>query len=201
MTVAGASRSAVRTVRMKWPWPVRMPEPHASNDLAAALLGTVLFPPLYVRAIDGMLEPRLAVGAPREVGVGPQKGLRVDLSGAVRPSDVVASISNARSSGARLALREIPVPRVDGAHGVVFLGLADVDSLMRRLATPLAGIARFEPRKVLPTAPYDLSIEARPSGESRLTLNRRPSAPAVGMAAPPAARIARFELEGAVELG
>ncbi|MGZ3423576.1 MAG: hypothetical protein ACXVEE_37285, partial [Polyangiales bacterium] len=158
-------------------------------------------PPLSVRAIDGMLEPRLAVGAPKEVGKGAQKGLRVDLAGSVRPSDVVASIANARSGGARLALRELPVPRIDGAHGVVFLGLADVDALMRRLATPLAGIARFEPRRVLPSAPYDVSVEARPSGDSRLTVTRRPSSPSVGMAVSPSARIGRFELDGAVDLG
>ena len=200
-TVAGSSGGAPKGVRMRWPWPVRIPDPHSANDLVSALLGVALFPPLYVRAIDGMLEPRLAVGAPKEVGKGAQKGLRVDLAPTVRPSDVVASIANARTGGARLALRELPVPRIDGAHGVVFVGLADVDALMRRLATPLAGIARFEPRRVLPSAPYDLSLETRKSGDFRLTVTRRPSSAAVGMAVSPTARIARFELDGAVDLG
>ncbi|MGZ5969319.1 MAG: hypothetical protein ACXWP4_16710, partial [Polyangiales bacterium] len=79
--LSATGSAAPRGVRMRWPWPVRMPDPHAANDLVSALLGVALFPPLYVRAIDGMLEPRLAVGAPKEVGKGAQKGLRVDLAG------------------------------------------------------------------------------------------------------------------------
>ncbi len=177
-----------------------MPNPHASNDLVAALIGTSLFPSLYVRAIDGMLEPRMAVGAPREAGTGSTRGLRVDLAPGVRPSDVVASISNARTGAARLALREVPVPRVDGAHGVMFPGLADQDALMRRLATPLAGIARVEPRRSSPTGPWDLAIETKDS-ITQLRVTRRPSAPAVGLsAASHTSRVSRFELEGAVDL-
>jgi len=178
-----------------------MPNPHASNDLVAALIGSSLFPPLYVRAIDGMLEPRVAVGAPKDVEKGNLKGLRVDLAAGIRPSDVVASISNARAGAARLALREVPVPRVDGAHGVLFPGLADQDALMRRLATPLAGIARVEPRRLLPIGPWDLAIETKDS-ISNLKVTRRPYAAAVGLSATTAhaTRIGRFELEGAVDL-
>jgi peptide/nickel transport system substrate-binding protein len=190
-----------RTVRMRWPWPVRSPEPHSSTDLVAALVGAALFPPLYVRALDGMLEPRAAVGAPKEAGKGAIKGLRVDLAPGIRPSDVVGSISNARVGAGRLALRDVPVPRVDGAHGVIFPGLADHDALMRRLATPIAGIARIEPRKLLSTGPWDIYTETRESITS-LRLSRRPNAPAVGMsAAAHPTRIMRFELDGAVDLG
>lgn len=192
---------ATHTVRMRWPWPVRAPDPHASNDLVAALIGASLFPPLYVRAIDGMLEPRAAVGAPKEAGKGAQKGLRVDLAAGVRPSDVVTSISNARAGAGRLALRDVPVPRVDGAHGVVFPGLADHDALMRRLATPIAGIARIEPRKLLPAGPWDVALETKDAITS-LRLTRRPNAPAVGLTATAhPTRITRFELDGAVDLG
>lgn len=195
------ANAAAHAVRLRWPWPVRAPSPHAANDLVAALLGVTLFPPLYVRAIDGMLEPRAAVGAPKETKVGTLKGLRVDLAPGVRPSDVVASITDARSSGARLALRELPVPRVDGAHGVIFPGLADHDALMRRLATPLAGIARYEPRRVLPAGPWDANVETKES-VTTVRFTRRPSAPAVGLAAAThPTRITRFELEGAVDLG
>lgn len=190
-----------RAVRMRWPWPVRSPEPHSSTDLVAALVGAALFPPLYVRAIDGMLEPRAAVGAPKESGKGSLKGLRVDLAPGIRPSDVVGSISNARAAAGRLALRDVPVPRVDGARGVIFPGLADHDALMRRLATPIAGIARIEPRKLLATGPWDLYTETRESVTS-LRLSRRPHAPAVGLSASAhPTRILRFELDGAVELG
>lgn len=198
-SIASRPHAAPRAVRMRWPWPVRYPDPHAGNDLVAALLGTALYPPLYVRAIDGMLEPRLAFGAPKESGKGASKGLRIDLAGGVRPSDVVASITAARAGAARLALKDVPVPRVDGAHGVLFLGLADVDALMRRLATPLAGIARFEPRKISPVTPFDLMLEARDGG-ARLTVVRRPSGPQVAMPAS-VARVSRFEIEGAVDLG
>ncbi len=197
LSLFGTAHAAIKTVRMRWPWPVRSPDPHAPNDLVAALLGVTLFPPLYVRAIDGMLEPRAAVGAPKEA----KNGLRVDLAAWVRPSDVVGSISSARVGGARLALRDVPVPRVDGAHGVIFPGLADADALMRRLATPLAGIARVEPRRVFPTGPFDLKLETR-DGVSRLDVGRRPNAPSVGLVtAGHASRVVRFELEGAVDLG
>jgi hypothetical protein len=186
---------------MRWPWPVRMPDPHASNDLVSALIGAALFPPLYVRAIDGMLEPRAAVGAPKEAGKGAQKGLRVDLAPGIRPSDVVGSISNARSGAGRLALRDVPVPRVDGAHGVLFPGLVDHDALMRRLATPVAGIARIEPRRLMPSGPWDATVETRDAVTS-LRLVRRPNAPAVGLSASAhPTRITRFELDGAVDLG
>ncbi len=178
-----------------------MPDPHAANDLVAALLGSAWFPPLYVRAIDGMLEPRAAVGSPKEA----KNGLRVDLAPGIRPSDVVASISNARAGGARLALRDVPVPRVDGAHGVVFPGLADQDALMRRLATPLAGVARVEPRRVLPTGPWDLAFDGSSGSKDGIGIlvgTRRPHAPAVGLVAQTfPSRATRFELEGAVELG
>lgn len=195
------ARAAPHAVRLRWPWPVHSPVPHASNDLVAALLGVTLFPPLYVRAIDGMLEPRAAVGAPKETSIGNLKGLRVDLAPGVRPSDVVASITDARAGGARLALRELPVPRVDGAHGVVFPGLADHDALMRRLSTPLAGIARYEPRRVLPAGPWDELTETKES-ITTLRFTRRPTAPAVGLvAAAHPTRISRFEIEGAVDLG
>lgn len=192
--------AAPHAVRLRWPWPVSMPNPHASNDLVAALIGTTLFPPLYVRAIDGMLEPRVAVGAPKDVVKGTLKGLRVDLAPGVRPSDVVTSIANARAGAGRLALKDVPVPRVDGAHGVLFPGLADQDALMRRLATPLAGIARIEPRRLLPTGPWDLSSETKDT-ITQLRVARRPFAPAVGLSASAhASRVARFELEGAVDL-
>jgi hypothetical protein len=197
----GGAQAAAHAVRLRWPWPVRAPSPHAANDLVAALLGSTLFPPLYARAIDGMLEPRSAVGAPKESTSGNLKGLRVDLAAGVRPSDVVTSLIDARAGGARLALKDLPVPRVDGAHGVVFPGLVDHDALMRRLATPLAGIARYEPRKLLPSGPWDQSAETRDATTS-LRFTRRPTAPAVGlMAAAHPTRITRFELEGAVDLG
>ena len=200
-TLAVPASAEGRAVRMRWPWPVRSPDPHSATDLVAALIGAALFPPLYVRAIDGMLEPRAAVGAPKEAGKGALKGLRVDLAPGVRPSDVVSSISNARVGGARLALRDVPVPRVDGAHGVIFPGLVDHDALMRRLATPLAGIARIEPRRLLPSGPWDMSVETRDSVTS-LRLVRRPNAPAVGLSASAhPTRIMRFELDGAVDLG
>lgn len=199
--VLARAHAAAHAVRLRWPWPVRTPAPHASNDLVAALLGVSLFPPLYARAIDGMLEPRAAVGAPKEVTHGHLKGLRVDLAPGVRPSDVVASITDARAGGGRLALKDLPVPRVDGAHGVVFPGLVDHDALMRRLATPLAGIARYEPRQVLPAAPWDASSEMHES-ITTLRFSRRPSAPSVGLAAVAhPTRITRFEIEGAVDLG
>src|SRR5687767_6133964 len=108
-TLGFPASGATHAVRMRWPWPVRLPDPHASNDLVAALIGSALFPPLYVRAIDGMLEPRGAVGAPKEAGKGAIKGLRVDLAAGIRPSDVVGSISNARTGAGRLALRDVPV--------------------------------------------------------------------------------------------
>jgi peptide/nickel transport system substrate-binding protein len=199
---ASPAGAATRIVRMRWPWPVGRPDPHASNDLVAALLGQVLFPPLYARAIDGMLEPKLAIGAPKEA----KNGLRVDLAPFLRPSDVVASISNARVGAARLALREVPVPRVDGAHGVVFPGLADADALMRRLSTPLAGIARYEPRRTLPTGAWDLAHavrEGKGDGASfTLSITRRPTAPSVGLSQTAHAnRPQRFEIEGPVEIG
>ncbi|MBI2393990.1 MAG: hypothetical protein HYV09_30750 [Deltaproteobacteria bacterium] len=199
--VAPRAHGAARTVRLRWPWPVRAPNPHASNDLVASLVGLSLFPPLWVRAIDGMLEPRAAIGAPKDATSGTLKGLRVDLAPGVRPSDVVASFIEARASGARLALRDLPVPRVDGARGVFFAGLADQDALMRRLATPLAGIARYEPRRIVPSTAWDAAVEAR-DGSTTLRLVRRPYAPAVGLSAVAhPTRITRFELEGAVDLG
>lgn len=195
------AEAAAHAVRLRWPWPVRPPVAHASNDLVAALLGVSLFPPLYLRAIDGMLEPRGAVGAPKESALGNIKGLRVDLAPGVRPSDVVTSLIEARAGGARLALRDLPAPRVDGAHGVLFPGLVDHDALMRRLATPLAGIARYEPRHMLPSGPWDQLVETKDS-VTTVRFTRRPTAPAVGLAAAThPTRITRFEIEGAVDLG
>ncbi|MGZ3424736.1 MAG: hypothetical protein ACXVEE_43165, partial [Polyangiales bacterium] len=81
--LSATGSAAPRGVRMRWPWPVRMPDPHAANDLVSALLGVALFPPLYVRAIDGYIEPKLAMGAPKERKL----GVRVDLQPYIRPSD------------------------------------------------------------------------------------------------------------------
>lgn len=182
-------------VRFKWPWPVKSPDPHALGDPCAALLAATLYPPLYVRAVDGMLEPKGALAGPKEI----KNGLRVDLVPGLRPSDVLASLAAAKSRGARLALRDVPVPRVEGEQSVVFPGFLDPDALMRRLATPLAGIARIEPRRLLPTGGWDLAVKERES-TSVLELTRRPTTPAVGVQPSGLPRITRFELEGVVDL-
>ncbi len=182
-------------VRFKWPWPVRAPDPHALGDPCAALLAATLFPPLYVRAVDGMLEPKGALAGPKEI----KNGLRVDLVPGLRPSDVLGSLAAAKSRGGRLALRDVPVPRVEGEQSVVFPGFLDPDALMRRLATPLAGVARIEPRRLLPTGGWDLAVKERES-TSVLELTRRPTTPAVGVQPGGLPRIARFELEGVVDL-
>ncbi|MBK7398888.1 MAG: hypothetical protein IPJ34_21990 [Myxococcales bacterium] len=187
--------AAAPPVRFKWPWPVKAPDPHALGDPCAALLAATLYPPLYVRAVDGMLEPKGALAGPKEI----KNGLRVDLVPGLRPSDVLASLAAAKSRGARLALRDVPVPRVEGEQSVVFPGFLDPDALMRRLATPLAGIARIEPRRLLPTGGWDLSVKERES-TTVLELTRRPTTPAVGVQPSGLPRITRFELEGVVDL-
>ena len=186
-----------RTVRLRWPWPTQLPDPYALNDLTAALLGSTLFPPLYVRAIDGYLEPKLASAAPKEK----KPGLRIDLMPNVRASDVVASITKARAGGARLLLHDVPVPRIDGAHGVLFPFLADVDGLMHRLSSPLCGISRSEPHGLEPTGSFDVTLaDSASEGARILRLARRAL---TGGALPPNApsHVARFELEGAIDLG
>ena len=183
-------------IRMAWPWPVHAPDPWSSSDVVAALLGVALFPPLYVRAIDGYVEPKLAMGAPKERKL----GVRVDLQPYIRPSDVVASLAKARTGGARLVLRDIPVPRVDGQHGVLFPFVGDIDGLMRKLATPLAGIARIEPRRFDPTGVFDMTVEER-AGSKLLRLKRRSvwGAPSPALTLPHRVRV--FELEGPLDLG
>ncbi len=178
-------------VRMRWPWPVQLPDPHAIDDLVAALLGVTLFPPLYVRAIDGVLEPRAATAPPRESAF----GLRVDLAPSLRPADVLATIGRARTRGGRLALKEVPLPRVDGAHTVVFEGLSDGDALMRKLASPLAGTTRVEPRRLLPTGPYDVSLDERSPDTLRVQRLRGAPSPSVG-----ARRVTSFELTSSADL-
>ncbi|GAC1351668.1 MAG: hypothetical protein NVSMB1_06900 [Polyangiales bacterium] len=163
--------------------------------MVAALLGAVLFPPLYVRALDGLLEPKLAVGAPHEQKL----GLRVDLPQAVRPSDVVSSISGAKAGGARLALKDVPVPRIDGFRSVLFPGLTDPESLVRKLATPLAGIARSEPRRLASLGPFDFALDDRDSTHV-LRLSRRALSILPGVPLPQPGRVQRFELEGPVDL-
>jgi hypothetical protein len=201
LALAGAVRGAAptpgkppRPVRMRWPWPVQLPDPHAIDDLVAALLGTTLFPPLYVRAIDGVIEPHFATAPPKETPL----GMRVDLAPHLRPADVLASIARARTSGARLAFRDVPVPRVDGAHTVVFEGVTDGDALMRKLASPLAATTRVEPRRIVPTGPYDVTL-ADPSQSALPTLlvQRRagPPSPTFG-----AQRVLALELSGPTEL-
>jgi hypothetical protein len=133
--------------------------------------------------------------------------VRVDLPVYVRPADVVASLTHARGAGARLWLKDLPVPRVDGMHGVLFPFVGDVDGLMRRLATPLAGIARIEPRKVSAMGAFDIAIEAvgggkivDPTAPRVLKLKRRN---VWGLPVPPlvnAHRLRTFELTGSIEL-
>lgn len=180
-----------RPVRMRWPWPVQLPDPHALDDLVAALLGATLFPPLYLRAIDGVFEPHLATAPPKETPL----GLRVDLAPHLRPSDVLASIARARTGGGRLALRDVPVPRVDGAHTVVFEGVTDGDALTRKLASPLAGITRVEPRKIAPTGPYEFELAEASRATLRVKRLAGPPSPTFG-----AQRVVTFELEGPVEI-
>jgi peptide/nickel transport system substrate-binding protein len=189
------TQPAPAPIRMAWPWPVHAPDPWSSSDVVSALLGVTLFPPLYVRAIDGYIEPKLAIGAPKERKL----GVRVDLQPHVRPSDVVASLAKARTGGARLVLRDIPVPRVDGQHGVLFPFVGDIDGLMRKLATPLAGIARIEPRRFDPTGVFEMAVEEIATGRL-LRLKRRV---VWGMTTPALTlpnRVRIFELEGATEL-
>jgi hypothetical protein len=198
-----AAPSVPAPVRMAWPWPVRTPDPWAANDPVSALVGMSLFPSLYARAIDGVIEPKLALGAPKEAKL----GVRVDLPTYVRPADVVASIFRARNGAARLWLKDLPIPRVDGMHGVLFPFVGDVDGLMRRLASPLAGIARIEPRKVSPMGAFDVAVEAvgggkivDPAAPRVLKLKRRN---VWGVAVPPlvnAHRLRTFELSGAIDL-
>ena len=183
-------------MKMAWPWPVHLPDPYAANDIVAALLGAALFPPLYQRAIDGYLEPRLAIGAPKEKKL----GVRVDLQPNIRPSDVVASLARARTGGARLLLRDIPVPRVDGMHGVIFPFVGDIDGLMKKLATPLAGIARMEPQRMMPTGAFDIALDPS-TAVPTLRLKRKPIAGALQPEPGPlASRVKLFELQGPVDL-
>jgi hypothetical protein len=189
--------AAPRAVRMRWPWPVRPPRPYALDDLVSALLGATLYPTLYARALDGVIEPRLAVGMPHES----KTGIRIDLGAALRPSDVVASISAARAGGASLLLRETPVPRIEGARSVMFPGTSDVDGLLRRLTSPLVGMSRMDPRGLGTTGAFDMVVDPRDGGQ-RLRLTRRPLAAATpGLPARSGyAPIMRFELDGDIDL-
>jgi hypothetical protein len=178
-------------VRMRWPWPVQLPDPHALDDMVAALLGATLFPPLFLRAIDGVIEPHLASAPPAPTPL----GLRVDLAPHLRPSDVVASIARARTGGGRLALKDVPVPRVDGARTVVFEGLTDGDALMRKLASPLCATTRVEPRKIAPTGPWEVSLDEATRTTLRVTRTPGPPSPTFGPQ-----RVLALELEGPVEI-
>lgn len=156
--------SAAKRVRMQWPWPVHAPNPYALHDLVAALIGSSLYPSLYVGTFDDGFEPMLAIGPPVEDKV----GLRIDLSTKTRPIDVVYSIQKAKQQGCYLWLQEVPVPRVDTASSVVFHGLTDREWLMKKLASPLVGMQPAEQNQNRKISSFELKVT-----EHQLVLQRR----------------------------
>lgn len=186
------------TVRLSWPMPATKPDPFSLRDLSASLVGAALYVPLYARAVDGVVEPRGATGAPHEV----KTGTRVDLGAGLTASDAVASILAAKTAGARLWLHELPSPRVDGEHGIVFTGVTDLDLVMHKLASPLVRIARAPTKATTSfgeTGPFEL-VAKEGIAAAPIALRRRPKATDAARAPATLRPIDRFELTGGVEI-
>jgi peptide/nickel transport system substrate-binding protein len=157
------------------PWPVSRIDPHALDDIGAALFGPALFNSLY-RATSSGFEPELAETEPAPHGskwrVRLREGITTGNGTALVARDVVASIDRARARGASGWLANIGKPRATAEHEVEFAAASDKD-LMAALSSPLvATVARdFRPDAPDGTGPFRLAL-AR--GEA--TFRRNPNA-------------------------
>jgi peptide/nickel transport system substrate-binding protein len=158
------------------PWPLAQIDPHAIDDATAAILGDALFEPLYAADESGVLTPRLAETDPEPDGA----NLRVTLRAGIRAAsgrvmegkDAIASIARARAGGARAWLAEVPAPKLEGTHALLFAG-RDAGKLVRALASPLVAIVptTFSPERPDGTGPF--RAQRVPDG---LLLRRNPFA-------------------------
>jgi peptide/nickel transport system substrate-binding protein len=196
-------------ISLHLPWPLAQIDPHAIDDVTAAILGDALFETLFTVDESGAVTPCLAETDPEPDGpnlrVTLRTGLRAASGRTIEAKDALASIARARVSGARAWLAEIPIPRLDGAHTLLFAG-KDAGKLVRALASPLVAIVptAFSPDRPDGTGPF----RAQRQGDA-LVLHRNPFAASgpsfvddvtVHAAADLAASLSAFE-SGADDIG
>jgi peptide/nickel transport system substrate-binding protein len=158
------------------PWPLAQVDPHAIDDATAAILGGALFETLYAADEAGTVTPQLAEAEPQPEGqslrVTLRPGVRTASGRAIDAKDVAFSIARARAAGAKAWLTEVPVPKQDGSHALVFAG-KDSAKLTRSLASPLVAIV---PRTFVPERPDGTGpFRAQRQGDG-LALRRNPFA-------------------------
>jgi peptide/nickel transport system substrate-binding protein len=158
------------------PWPVGSLDPHALDDVVAALLGDAVFETLYTLDAGGRPVPNLAEALPEASS----KGLRIALRPQLRTArgkvlaarDALFSWNRARAAGARGWLAPFPTPRAEGALGLRF-GAQDGLALATALASPLTAIV---PSSFTPTNPDGTGPLAAAFSNGNLVLGRSSTA-------------------------
>jgi len=166
------------------PWPLGSVDPHAIDDVTAAIVGGALFDTLYAAEDSGAFAPSLAEAEPEVDGqslrVTLRGGLRAASGRAIEARDVAFSIARARANGARAWLAEVPPPKLEGTRTLVFEGVLsaspaghvhgpegaegglDARRLVRALGSPLVAIVPvgFSPEKPDGTGPFRAQRDA-----------------------------------------
>ncbi len=156
-------------LRLRIPWPVGSLDPHAGDELTAALFGPAIAESLFALDGHGLPYPTLALSLPQPTPAGTRVSLRPGLVSArgkpLDGRDVVFSWGRAQQGAARALLAGLGKPRVDPGDtlSVSFANTAPAP-LGLALASPLCALVPrgFSPRYPDGTGPF--VAEVTPSG-------------------------------------
>jgi peptide/nickel transport system substrate-binding protein len=150
------------------PWPIASVDPHRLDDVASAIFGDALFDTLYARDDSGAIVPSLAESDPEPHDGGLRVVVRSGLKSAhgrpIDARDAAASITRARSLGARAWLADLPTPKIDKERTTLQFAVKDAARLARTLASPLVAIV-----------PISFTAD-RPDGTGPMRADRRADA-------------------------
>lgn len=149
---------------LRAPWPLAAIDPHAEDDVAAALLGGALFDTLPALAE----EPERG---PSAVRMTLRAGLLTASGRPLGARDAVLSLARARAAGAAAWLADVPAPRRDG-DALVF-ETKDAARLFEALSSPLCAIV---PIGFSPAAPDGTGPFRAERLRGALVLSRNPRA-------------------------
>lgn len=183
-------------LKLRWPWPLDILDPHAADDGASALLGPAIADPLFALDPSGRPYPALAAQLPEAVKGGTRVVLRPNLlSGRGLPldvRDVLASLNRAERTGGAGLLAALGKPAPDPKDSLAFL-FSQPDPVLcaTQLSSPLLSIL---PRGFSRTKPDGTGAFVAEVGRDRCVLRRNPNA------ARGAAFLDRIEIRAASDL-
>ncbi len=181
---------------LKLPWPLDGIDPHAVDDVVAALFGAAIADPLFALDALGRPYPALAAQLPEPVPGGTRVVLRPNLvSGRGVPMDardVLASLARAARSGGAALMAPLGKVTSDPTDPLAFVfSHADPVFVAEKLASGLTAVL---PRAFSRTRPDGTGAFVADIGRDRIVFRRNPNA------ARGAALLDRVEVRAASDL-